>query len=71
MPLLQISDETTNDLDTADNETDLEYALVALLEETSDAFVQSFENAGVLTYNRGFEMRTASGEFQVTIVQKR
>jgi hypothetical protein len=55
-------------------EKDLELLIYhVLLEEAEDELhIQSFEEAGVLTYNKGLVIRTKDGsEFQVTIVRSR
>ena len=49
-------------------------AMTEALDELNDEIVEilSFEDAGVMTMNKGLVVRTADGaEFQVTIVQSR
>jgi len=58
------------------NETDFETMLYELLQDDEAApevrRVQTFEEAGVLTANRGVVVRTEGGEeFQITVVQSR
>ena len=58
------------------NEIDFETMLYELLQDDEAApevrRVQTFEEAGVLTGNRGVVVRTEGGrEFQVTVVQSR
>ena len=56
------------------NEYDVETMLYELLQDEEQAYevdrVQTFEEAGVLTGNRGLVVRTEDGsEFQISIVQ--
>ena len=58
------------------NEIDIETMLYEMLQDDEAApevvAVRTFEEAGVLTGNRGVVVRAADGsEFQVTIVQSR
>jgi hypothetical protein len=57
------------------NEQNFEQQLLEILSEESEMEIsnaQTFENAGILTCNRGLVVCLASGaEFQVTIVQSR
>lgn len=55
----------------ANSEESFEETLRALLEETTgqELRVQTFEEAGVLTYNKGLVVRGPAGEFQLTINQ--
>ncbi|HUT56490.1 MAG TPA: hypothetical protein VNA25_01295 [Phycisphaerae bacterium] len=58
------------------NESDIETMLYELLQDDEMApevrRVETFEEAGVLTGNRGVVVRAADGsEFQITIVQSR
>ena len=45
----------------------------ALLESEnfSDCRIESFEEAGILTRDSGFILKTEEGEFQITIVRSR
>ena len=52
----------------------LRRAVEAVVEAADDVIggggaVQTFEEAGVLTYNRGLVVRVGEAEFQVTIVR--
>lgn len=58
------------------NETEMETMLYEMLNDEDAApevrRVQTFEEAGVLTYNRGVVVRTADGStFQISIVKSR
>ena len=58
------------------NEIDFENLLADLLQNEEEApdirRVQTFEEAGLLTNNRGLVVRTSDGrEFEITIVQSR
>lgn len=58
------------------NENELETLLAEVLQDPDTApeirRVETFEDAGLLTDNRGLVVRTADGgEFEITIVQRR
>ncbi len=58
------------------NEIELETMLYELLQDRDEApeiaRAESFEEAGLLTDNRGLVVRTTDGaEFEITIVQRR